>query len=373
MKTIFRALGLLVSLACLYSCDGPLRNSGNDDTTGGNRNRSTSDEYVLDNASGKFYGCYYNESTSNLYLTLYSDKMALILDMVMLKVDEPGLVVGKYSCGLSKTAGTFCPGHKETDDEGDYIDGSSVTMSNGKTFPVESGSVQVSGKAGGDYSIKGEVTAGGKEYRFSFEGTVQISDRREDNPGETDWKQFPGADKYEISVNAVYNGNWQNSPGTDYYSLAFCCGNYNSDGNFVDTGFELVFDILTEDSDGKTLKPGTYACTHDDCTPFHFLDGIEEDGVVWPSYFYRQYGTGSNDYTLELVTAGSMTISSTEKGYGFEARFSTYSGTFCIFYDGKVNFSDGNRTNGVMTKASAHSLRAPSLTRTGRAMKAARR
>lgn len=374
MKTFFKTLGCIASLICVMSCDGPLRNAGPDDQTGGgNRNRFVPDVYTLTNASGKFYGNYYNDATSNLYLTLYNDDIALILDLIMDEIDEPGIVLGKYSCGLAMTGGMFYPGHHETDEYGDYVDGSSVTMKSGSAFTVDSGTVLISELAGDRYSIKADVKAGNKDYSFVYEGKIVITDERQEDPGDgpgaSDETWFPGSDKYPTTANAVYNGKWDKDASTDYYTLAFVCGNYNSDGNFVDKGYELVFDILTEDSDGETLIPGTYDCTHNDCTPHHFLDGIEEDGVVYPSYFYRQYGSGINDYSLELVTDGSLTIESSEKGYKITAGFKTVSGTFAMAYDGEISFTKPKSTSSLSTKASVCAPRSTAVARPAKASK----
>ena len=371
MKTFFKSLGCLAALICLMSCDGTTlrKHFSDDEGDGGNRNRVTSYLITLTNASGKFYGNYYSNSTSNLYLTLFNDEIAVILDLVMDKIDEPGIVVGQYKCGSGMTAGTFYPGHHETDEEGDYVDGSSLTRNSGSSFTIDEGSVSVASLGSDNYKIEGEIKAGNKTYNFTFSGNVPITDERTDepggDPGDSDQAWFPGSDKYPIKAAAIFNGKWDQGSDTDYYTLAFSCGEYRSDGNFVDNGFELVFDILTEGSDGNTILPGTYVCTHDDFTPHHFLDGILDNGTVYPSYFYRQYGTGANDYSLELVTGGSMTISPSEKGYMINVGFKTISGSFAMIYEGEISFAKP-QAQSLSTKASVLTPRSTSLVRSGK-------
>jgi hypothetical protein len=93
------------------------------------------------------------------------------------------------------------------------------------------------------------------------------------------------------------------------------------------------------------IVPGTYTCTADDFTPGHVLEGLEEDGTVYPSYVYRQYDNQGN-YSLELITDATLEISGSASESRIRAYFKTASGSYSSTYEGPVEMID-NRSGQV--------------------------
>ncbi len=90
------------------------------------------------------------------------------------------------------------------------------------------------------------------------------------------------------------------------YTLKLSSGRYSANGDFVGEGVELVLDLLGKPSENMFITAGTYVISHDKYLPLMFLDGYEEDGQIYPSYFYIKYKNGN--YTLETINSGTVTI-----------------------------------------------------------------
>ena len=148
---------------------------------------------------------------------------------------------------------------------------------------------------------------------------------------------FPGSDKYKWRVKARYFGN-KYSSNTDNYVLYFYLGEYNEDDNFIDVGTEATFDMLCPVTDGMQLSAGTYKCTSNNVSPYHFLDGVIEDDNVYPSFFYRQYGSGQSG--IDLITDGSMKISGSGDNYSIETTFKVGTNNYHLHYTGSIEFID---------------------------------
>lgn len=90
------------------------------------------------------------------------------------------------------------------------------------------------------------------------------------------------------------------------YTLKLSSGRYSANGDFVGEGVELSLDLLAKPSENMFITAGTYTISHDNFVPMVFLDGYEEDGQVYPSYFYVKYRNGN--YLLETIQNGTVTI-----------------------------------------------------------------
>ncbi len=173
-------------------------------------------------------------------------------------------------------------------------------------------------------------------------------DQGKDDQGKDDDKDhaeetFPGSSKYSDKVKARYFGN-KYSNDTDDYVLYFYLGEYDADGNFVDVGTEAAFDMLCPVTDGMKLSAGTYSCTSTDVSPYHFLDGVEEDGNIYPSFFYRQYSAQQSG--IDLITDGTVKVSGSGDNYALEATFKAGTNTYKWRYTGPIEFIDETSGSG---------------------------
>ncbi len=168
-------------------------------------------------------------------------------------------------------------------------------------------------------------------------------DQGKDDKQDQTEANFPGSDKYSDKVKARYFGN-KYSNDTDDYVLYFYLGEYDADGNFVDVGTEAAFDMLCPVTDGMKLSAGTYSCTSDDVSPYHFLDGVEEDDSVYPSFFYRQYSSERSG--IDLITDGTVKVSGSGDNYSLEATFKAGTNTYKWRYTGPIEFIDETSGSG---------------------------
>ena len=76
----------------------------------------------------------------------------------------------------------------------------------------------------------------------------------------------------------------------------------------------------------------------------HVLEGLEEDGTVYPSYIYRQYDNQGN-YSLELVTDATLEISGSASDSRIKVYFTTDSGSYSCSYEGPVEMIDNRQAD----------------------------
>lgn len=117
---------------------------------------------------------------------------------------------------------------------------------------------------------------------------------------------------YLSESSAQYWGSYYNGhvsyDNIDNYTLKLSSGRYSANGDFVGEGVELVLDLLSKPSNNMMITAGTYVISGYGATiPMTFLNGYEEDGMVYPSYFYVKYRNGN--YLLETISNGSVNIS----------------------------------------------------------------
>lgn len=164
------------------------------------------------------------------------------------------------------------------------------------------------------------------------------------NGGSTTTSVFPGDRTYKLMADAVYYGD-QNYSGVDEFVLYLYWGEYDENNNFKTQGTELAFDVLCSKTGKMQLTPGSYSCVTDDYTPFHFLDGIEKDGDVLPSYAYYQNST--KDSKVVVISAGSMQISGSGTSTAIDVTFkaeapdSKSAMTYKVRFNGEVAYFDG--------------------------------
>lgn len=163
---------------------------------------------------------------------------------------------------------------------------------------------------------------------------------------------FPGDKTYTLKADAVYYGD-SNYEGVSEFVLYLYWGEYDEDGSFISEGTELAFDILCSPSSDMKLASGTYGCTSSVFTPGHFLDGYEENGQIYPSFAYYQMNKQKSKAVK--ITAGSIQISSSDKGYSLRVNFqaegpySTTSYSYLVLYDGIIEVVDGRENGGSDT------------------------
>lgn len=171
----------------------------------------------------------------------------------------------------------------------------------------------------------------------------------EPNPPTPQKETFPGSSTYEFKAKAIYLGDQYGT--CDDYVLYLYYGNYDENGELIGAGTELAFDMMCPVYTEMYIAPGTYNCSSDDFSQFHFLDGVEEKGTVYPSYLYRQYSDQENDYEMDLITAGTITVSNTGTTYTITANFTAGNEQYKSTYTGPIAFEDqsgGGEVSGLV-------------------------
>ena len=326
--------------------------------------QEVSHDISMTNGYGEFYGQWYNDRSDSFLLYLYEGATdadgyftgsahMLTLDILLPKKGDKELKEGVYQCSdADDRYYIFIPAYQSKDEQGNtFLDGSTLYIQrdpkNYSTLAITDGQLTIKKLVTGQYQVSATVVADGAEYNFSYKGSIPIEDKTggssSDEPidGERD-KYFPGHDTYSLKAKALYNGEVYD--GSDDYTLYLYYGEYKDNGDFVTKGTEMVFEVLTTKTGEMRIPAGEYACTSDNFTSGHFLDGYEENGTTYPSYVYRQYDNQGN-YQLELVTGGTLTVSGSGSNYTVKTYFSTASGSFLCEYEGPIEFIDNRSTD----------------------------
>jgi len=299
---------------------------------------------------GEYWGQWYDNNSDSFLIYLYEGATdsegnftgsahMLTLDILLPKKGDLKLRDGVYTCTDKKgVTQIFIPAYDSIDENGNqYLDGSTLYIqrdrSNGKIYGITDGSLTISSLVTGRYEIEAKVMTEAGEYTFHFKGAINIEDKTTQGGDTT----FPGSDTYQLKAKALYNGEVYD--GSDDYTLYLYYGEYLDNGDFKTVGSETVFEFLTKKSGEMKIVPGTYTCTADDFTPGHVLEGLEQDGTVFPSYLYRQYDN-QGDYSLELITDATLDISGSASNARITVTFKTASGSFKCNFEGPVEMID---------------------------------
>ena len=304
---------------------------------------------------GEFYGDHYENNTDNYLIYLYEGETdsdgyftksahMLTLDILLPQSNSLGLKEGVYSCSDRGITFSFVPAFTSKDENGEpFLDGSKLYIQTDpkhyQYFAITDGRMTVEKLIGNRYEISLTVSANGTEYNFHYKGALDIEDMTSGS-SQID-TSFPGSNTYPLKAKALYFGDV--TDGGDEYSLYLYYGDYADNGDFKTVGTEIVFDLFTKVDGGKSIAAGKYACSSNDVTPFHFLDGLEEDGIIYPSYIYRQYDNSGNNWSIELVQDGSIEISRSGSDYRIKAYFTTPSGTYSCEYEGPLAIIDNRQ------------------------------
>lgn len=173
------------------------------------------------------------------------------------------------------------------------------------------------------------------------------------NGGSNSGSTFPGDRQYQLMADAVYYGN-KNYSDVDEFILFLYWGEYNENNDFKTIGTELAFDVLCPKTGKMELSSGTYKCVSDDYTPYHFLDGIDKNGEIYPSYAY--YKSGDNSSKVVVISAGTLEISTSggkttlSVTFKAEAPESKVINTYKVSFNGEVAYSDGRNSGSEVPK-----------------------
>ena len=312
----------------------------------------TTNDVTFTDAFGEYYGTYYSDITDNFLVYLSEGAKdndgyftgsgkELILDIILPRTGDKKLREGVYSCSdASGRTFIFVPSYDNKNEAGKtIIDGSLYRVQRDaqhyEEYRITDGKLEIKSYVTGQLGIEATIVAGGVEYTFHFKGNIPVEDKTIQPVDDT----FPGSDIYPLKAKALYNGEIYE--GSDDYSLFLYYGEYADNGDFKTVGSETVFDVLATKNGGKGIAAGTYTCTGDNFTPFHVLEGLEQDGTVYPSYLYRQYDN-KGDYSLELITAATVEVSGPASNCRIKAYFQTASGSFACEYEGPLEIVDNS-------------------------------
>lgn len=305
---------------------------------------------------GEYWGQWYNDNSDSYLIYLYEGKTdndgnftdsahMLTLDILLPKRGEMALRDGVYQCSDKKgMTQIFIPAYDSTDENGQqYLDGSTLYVqrdrSHSNLYGITDGTLRVTSLVTGNYEIEAEIVTEGGQYTFHYKGAIKIEDKTSHNGGDNG---FPGSDTYQLKAKALYNGEVYD--GSDDYTLYLYYGEYLDNGDFKTVGTETVLEFLTKKTGTMAIVPGTYTCTGTDFTPGHVLEGLEEDGTVYPSYIYRQYDN-QGDYSLELITDATLEIGGSASASRIKVYFKTASGSFACEYEGPVEMIDNRQAD----------------------------
>lgn len=365
MKHILKSLCCMAAFATMLagfgSCDTSSRQhrgDGYEPEVPARPGEGSDDPYniELQDGWGEFYADHYENNTDNYLVYLYEGETdsegyftksahMLILDFILPQSNTIGLKEAVYNCSDKGTAYTFVPAFSAKDENGEpFLDGSKLYVQTDRThyqyYAITDGRIEIQKLIGNRYEMSIKVAANGVEYNFHYKGALDIEDRSQGGNQQID-TSFPGSNTYQLKAKALYNGDVQE--GSDEYSLYLYYGDYADNGDFKTVGTEIVFDLFTKIDGGKSIAAGKYSCSSNDVTPFHFLDGLEEDGIVYPSYIYRQYDNSGSNWSIELVKDGSVEISRSGSDYRIKAYFTTPSGSYSCDYEGPLTIIDNRQ------------------------------
>jgi len=373
-----RIFSILAAAALFVACDDFLDPGW---PSGGNERDRNPDPIAMEHAEAMLWGNIYNDNTDNLTLflsygeytsdlTFNGEGMELALDILCPAGTGLKLSQGVYECTDDNfSAFHFLSGYEENDLSYPSYVYSSDRKNNLSLELVTDGTVTIESSSRGStptYKITAKVQAGSRIYTFTYEGTIDFYDYTEsDEPDEPQ-----GSDKL-TSAFANYHGT-NYSEDTHNFTVVLSQGEYDEDNNFVGAGTELALDLLCPtDADALTgISAGSYKCTYDAYTPYVFLEGLEDNGTMYPSYIYEVSSIGEE--TLEAITGGSVEVTREENLYTINATV-TYSNMKRIFsYTGEIGINDRTSSSApALTKSP--SGRAASVSRSTAVQRKAQR
>lgn len=358
--------------------DGPGREVTNPD--------KSSHDIELYYGYGDFYGTWYTDETDNYLVYLYEGETdedgyftnsatMLTLDILVPRKGFGKLPSATYLCNDNGANYTFIPSYNDKDEEGNlFLNGSTLyvqkTPDKYAYYSITGGSLNISYKVTGQYEISADIETENGQYKFHFKGAIDLEDKTQgggevdpvDPVDPADRPAFPAPEGAEWKARAQYNGACVDNADVDEFTLYLSKGDYAANGlDFVSSGSEIAIEVLTGKSDGKSIPSGTYSCTSDDPQPFRFYDGfVDENGEMYPSFFFRQYSTKEGDYSLEKITSGTLTVQRSGNDYALSFAFNCSSdgyhpNGYKVNYNGLVPFS---KAPGLSSSASAKSVRA---------------
>ena len=350
--------------------DGPGRGPGEEEKT---------NVLNLKYGYGDCYGQYYTNDTDNYLVYLCAgetdeegyfknDGIILTLDILSSKKGNLTLDNGYYLCSDEGGVRTFVPTYSSKESE---YEGSVLYIQKNKNsfgyYAITDGKLNITRKVTGAYTITGNITAGGKTYEVKYNSLLDLQNGLPDepdgpdepdnpvNPGQND---FPAPDGSKWAAKALYQGPCAENKSIDEYTLYLSLGEYAANGvDFKDCGTEIAIEVLTPKGDGHTIYPNqNYTCVHSNPKAYQFYDGFEENGEIYPSYFYRQYSNKEGDYKLEPITDGVLEVGQNMDKtdyYYITFTYKTASNTYKIRYEGDVKFETQSQTQATGMNFSA--------------------
>lgn len=359
------AAAVVFSVLGVISCiDTPHRGGGGLDPDKPNRPGEGDGDCTVEflGGFGEFYGTYYSDKTDNFLIYLYegdTDSQGnftgsatfLTLDILVPHKGELTLPSGEYNCSDWGDAYTFIPGWGNTTADGvPFLDGSKISIKKGTAMFVDhaisTGSIAVYPLITGQYEIKGNVVAEGREYSLHFKGKIEISDKTEtQGEGEGEGGEEEGDVPKNVEMKNItsvvaedWGMIWDGIPCTSYRDYIL----YFKDKDAENTQEYTCVEILTEERYRKSLPDATFNKVVAVGSPNDFVPGViiagysDEDNYAWGTW-YCKGGTA-----WYAASKGSMEIKATDKGFKIDFAFvdedETYGGTFKGSYEGKVEF-----------------------------------
>ena len=363
-KSFCCAAAFAVMLAGLSSCDTSSRQHRGygpeqpEQPSRPGEGSESSNDLTLKYGFAEFWGQHHGQNTDDYLLYLYNGQFdddgkfdgteLLVLDIVLPKKGDLLIKEGVYGCSEELGATyVFIPAYKDYDRETqqEYTDGSTLYLNRAskkaETLDITGGSITVKRLVSG-YTVDGTVLVGSTEYTVHFKGGVKVYDMTQQTPSGDD-EAFPGSDEFQLKAKAQYNGEVYE--GSDDYTLFLYYGEYDDKGDFKTKGTEIVFEFLTKPSDGKSIASATYPSTADNFKAGYVLEGVEQDGTVYPSYVYRQFDNQGN-FSLDLINSANVTVSRSGTDYVIDAAYQTKNGSYKVRYEGAIPFVDASGQGG---------------------------
>lgn len=261
--------------------------------------------------------------------------------------------------------GSFIYSYQEGDSEPQYI-------------MAEQGTVDIT-LSGSEYTINAVVTAGGKEYKFRYIGTVTLKDVK-------DAGDPPAQDYTEVDLGNELTQGYFEFDG-DIYKTGGVSNNwliYLADSrvdftkqNLVGPGKILMLELNTAPSDGKVLPAGTFNVLNPmeitaaaSLTPFTVVPGLSaEDGSIYGTWYLATDTQGGDFQPLCAAQKGTVSVKKTGDTYTID--FDITDDDFKISvkgsYTGVPSFYDGTaQTTSLSTRAATASGKALNIHKSAR-------
>ena len=259
----------------------------------------------------------------------------------------PGTEMGAWGI-----VGSFIYSYQEGDTEPQYI-------------MAEKGTVDVT-VDGPEYTVDAVITAGGKEYKFRYTGSIVLKDVKD--AGDPPVEEYTEIDLGKELTQAYleFDGDVYKTGGVSNNWLIYLADNQVdfASSPLAGPGKIMMLELNTAPSAGKELSEGTYNVLNPteitssaSLAPFTVVPGLVNDNAVYGTWYLATETKGGQFQPLCGAQKGTVTVKKSGKTYtiDFDVTDDDYKISVKGSYTGVPLFYDGTATTSSLSTRSAAS------------------